>query len=84
MVGNLGNQSGDRDNQAEERENEIRLYRNHRESHHAIRRLLQDALTPLRVDPIPSEVLIRNIVITRDREGNLGISCEVLYAVAEG
>ena len=60
-----------------------RVRSNHSVSHHAIRRLIQDALDPLLVDPVPTEVQIRNIRITQDPRGNLEISCEVSFSHRE-
>ena len=60
----------------------VRLVVDHNTSHESIRRLIQGALNPLVVDPIPQSVLIHNIVITRELDGQLAISCEVAFEVA--
>ena len=46
-----------------------------------IRRLLRDSLSQLEVDPIPSEIIISDIVITRDSNRKLAIPCEISYFV---
>ena len=60
----------------------VRLVANHNTSHDSIRRLIQEALDPLVVDPVPHSVLIHNIVITREPSGRLAISCEVAFEAA--
>ena len=85
MVNGLNNSNDinrDREDQAQGNQrnnNHTRIRSNHSVSHQTIRRLIQDALEPLIVDPVPTEVRIRNIRITRDPENNLNISCEVLF-----
>ena len=57
------------------------LSSDHNISPTTIRRIIQDSLNPLPVNPIPTTVVISNIVITRNQRGELGICCEVSYGV---
>ena len=56
-----------------------RVTSDHMVSHNQIRELIQSAIAPLRVDPVPTSVLIHNIVITKDTQGQLTIRCDVSY-----
>ena len=56
-----------------------RIFFNHIESPGAVRALIQGALDPLPVNPVPSRVVIHNIVVTKNREGRLSVTCEVDY-----
>ena len=60
----------------------IRLTRNHNFPAQRIRQLIQDALVPLPTDPIPSTILINNIVITQIDTDNIEITCDVLFEVS--
>ena len=88
MVGNINasnrdnqHNSGDRDNA--NREQRVRIWSRHNIEPSVIRRLIQGALTPLPVDPIPEWVLIRNIIIARDETGNLSITCDVVLGTED-
>ena len=69
-----GGQNNQSDNLGEER-----VQANHSSSHDRIRQLIQGALDPLRVDPVPDHIYIRNILVTRNARGELSISCAVAY-----
>ena len=91
MVGNLRNSSnnsdnsdnsnnGNRGNQANPvNEIPVRIVANHNFDHNRIRELIQGSLDPIPVDPIPTNIIIRDIVITHSRERGLVISCHVLF-----
>ena len=83
MVGNIDrpDSSGDRDQQGPSERPAERITENHNIDSNIIRRLIQDSLTPLRVDPVPTQILIRDIVITRDDRGLINIDCEVQFEV---
>ena len=90
MVSNLGNNNSN--NQENRRDQErpanstdtlTRITHNHNLRHEVVRELIQGALNPLVVDPIPTEVNIRNIRVTRDPEGRLEIACEVSFGNRE-
>ena len=82
MVGNLSgnNIPGDRSDQNEPRAPRVtRIIRNHNINHDRIKDLIKGSLDPLVVDPVPTKILISNIVITRTAEGVIDISCDVAY-----
>ena len=82
MVGNLrnsGNTDSNREGSEPSQAGNIRLLRGHNTSHSVLRDLIKEALSPLVVDPVPTDVLIRDIVITRSASGALEISCMVCY-----
>ena len=54
---------------------------NHNIQPDIIRRLLQNSLSQLEVDPIPTRIEISDIVISRDSNEELTITCEVSYFV---
>ena len=83
MVGNINrpDSSGNRDSEPRRERVTQRLTSNHNVDSNAIRRLIQDSLTPMVLDPIPTQILIRDIIVTRDERGLLDITCEVLYEV---
>ena len=56
---------------------EITITNNHGISPRALRELIKGSLDPLLVDPVPSRVVIEDIVVKKDEEGVLSISCEV-------
>ena len=62
----------------------VRITRNHTESHSDIRELIKGALAPLVVDPVPTEVLLEDIVVTKEPGGELNITCKVYYQYREG
>ena len=80
MVGNLSgnNIPGDRSDQNEP-PRVTRIIRNHSINHNRLKDLIKGSLDPLVVDPVPSKILISNIVITRTTEGVIDISCDVAY-----
>ena len=80
MVGNLSgnNIPGDRSDQNEP-PRVTRIIRNHSITHNRLKDLIKGSLDPLVVDPVPSKILISNIVITRTTEGVIDISCDVAY-----
>ena len=57
------------------------LSRNHNERPATIIELLKGSLEAVPVDPIPTEITISNIVISRDSQGGLTITCNVTYVV---
>ena len=63
-------------------ESEI-LRENHYETPETIIRLLKGALDPIIVDPIPSNITLSDIVISRDSQGGLTITCNVSYEIEE-
>ena len=73
MVGHISNTEGSPDPV------EVRIISNHGINPQSLRELIKGALDPLPVDPVPSRVVIGDIVITRDGEGNLTFSCEVFF-----
>ena len=77
---NNGSDRGGRDNQ-DDNNRAVRVLVNHNADHDNIRRLIQGALDPLIVDPVPYRVLIDNIVVTREPDGQLAIHCEVAFEV---
>ena len=83
MVGNLtgGNdRENNQSNRGDQNQNRrVRIPYNHNESEEAIRRLIQGALTPLPVNPVPNTIIIRNIEIFREPEGTLTIQCQVRF-----
>ena len=91
MVGNFGssdnnnnnnrnNNNGNRDNQADlVNDLPVRVVANHNFNHESIRRLIQGSLGPIPVDPIPTKIIIKDIVITNSRERGLSINCQVLF-----
>ena len=83
MVGNLtgGNdRENNQSNRGDQNQNRrVRIPYNHSESEEAIRRLIQGALTPLPVNPVPNTIIIRNIEIFREPEGTLTIQCQVRF-----
>ena len=58
---------------------EVRVTSNHGIDCQALRELIKGALDPLPVDPVPSRIVINNIVITRNEEGGLAFQCEVFF-----
>ena len=62
-----------------DREGNTVLEHNHGVDPDIIKSLLSRAFVPLPIEPIPREITIAGIVVTRDPRGNLGISCEVSY-----
>ena len=66
-------------NQQNQQNRGVRVVYNHNIDHQLIRDLLGNALDPLVVDPIPTRVVLHNIDIRRTVEGEVSISCEVLY-----
>ena len=86
MVGNPSNNNNhnqenrrDQEQQTERTDTLTRITRNHNLRHQVVRELIQGTLDPLIVDPIPTEIAIRDIRVTRDPEGRLQISCQVFY-----
>ena len=84
MVGrpyNFGGNVGERNPNTQEEGEDIpqRIIGGHNIEHQVIRSLIQGALDPLEVDPVPDEILIKNIVITRNSQGQLDISCQVNF-----
>ena len=82
MVGNLRNpnDSGDNNNQDDFANQRVtRIVRNHNVNHELIRDLIKGSLDPLVVDPVPSKILIHNIVITRNSGGLVNIECDVCF-----
>ena len=86
MVGNLiggNNRNNDQSNRGDQNNaadnNRVRIPYNHNESEEIIRRLIQGALTPLPVNPVPDTIIIRNIEIYREPEGTLTINCQVRF-----
>ena len=83
MVGNLfggNNRDNDQSNRGDQNNGaRVRIPYNHNESEEAIRRLIQGALTPLPVNPVPETIIIRNIEIIREPEGTLTINCQVRF-----
>ena len=57
------------------------LTRNHNFPSARIIDLIKSSLDPLLGDPIPTTIIIHNIVITQTNPDNLSIECEVIYAV---
>ena len=89
MVNSLNNPNandsdrGDQARRDQRTDTHPRVRSNHSVNHRTIRRLIQDALDQLVVDPVPTEVHIRNIHITQDPRGNLEIKCEVYFESRE-
>ena len=88
MVGNINpsnrnNQGNSGDRDSEGRDRGVRLWAQHNIEPSVIRHLIQGALAPLPVDPIPEWILIRNIFIARDNTGSLSISCEVVLGTED-
>ena len=88
MVGNLSNSnSGNSDNSNGNRGNQanpvnelpVRVIANHNFDHNRIRELIQGALGPIPVDPVPTKIVIKDIVITNSRDRGLSINCQVLF-----
>lgn len=78
MVGQLSDSNSNRGDQGENNSGTQILF-NHNESPEAIRALIQGALGPLPVNPVPTRVVINNIVVAKNREGRLIVTCEVSY-----
>ena len=57
----------------------VRLIRNHEANPQAIKDLIKGSLQPLHTDPIPTRIVLNDIVVTKDREGRLALTCNVLY-----
>ena len=74
MVSNLSD-SGDRSEQQEPN----RVFVNHNIEPDTIRNLIKEALGPLPIDPVPTRIVLDNIVVTKSSEGNLGLSCDVYF-----
>ena len=88
MVGNINpsnrdNQRNSGDQDSAGRDRGVRLWAQHNIDPSVIRHLIQGALAPLPVDPIPEWVLIRNIYIARDEEGTLSIGCDVVLGTED-
>ena len=82
MVSNLSNRNnaGDRSDQNEPESPRVtRIIRNHNINHGIVKDLIKGSLDPLIVDPIPSKILISDIVITRSSEGVIDINCDVSF-----
>ena len=80
MVGRVPDSTSDNSDQGERgADQSIVLGRGHNIRPEVIRNIIQRALDPLVVDPIPTNVYITDIVISQDSEGRLSISCEVSY-----
>ena len=73
MVGHISNTEGSPDPV------EVRIISNHGINPQSLRELIKGALDPLPVDPVPSRIVINNIVITKDEEGGLAFQCEVFF-----
>ena len=58
----------------------VRLARGHGFPYARIRSLIQDALTPMPMDPVPTAITLTDIQVTLTEDGNLEITCEVAYA----
>ena len=80
MVGRRVGEGNNRGDQELSREGQ-RITSDHRISHNLIRELIQSAIGPLRVDPVPTSVFIHNIVIKTDSQGRLSIECDVSFEV---
>ena len=73
MVGQLTNNDNNPEPQIE------RVVCHHNLNPQVLRDLIKRALSPLPVDPVPSRVIIDDIVITKDETGGLSFSCEVIF-----
>ena len=80
MVGNLSNQDnqGDRNNQ-NGFVRVTRIVRNHNINHNLLRDLIKSSLDPMIVDPVPTKIIISDIVITRNSNGLVSIECDVSF-----
>ena len=82
MVGNLS--SGNNSNESSGNQAQLlqRVTHNHNIDPQTIRDLIKGALDPLPVDPIPTKILISNIVVTKNPnsvQNPLELRCQVSF-----
>ena len=56
----------------------VQLTDHHNIDPEILRDKIKGALDPLLVDPVPTRIIIDNIIITKDEKGSLTVTCEVL------
>ena len=76
MVGNLNNSVVNSDNTEAVPE---RVIIDHNINPLTLRNLIKNSLEPLPTDPVPTRIVINNIIITKDSTGGLALSCDVFY-----